>query len=162
MSLPHVDGRARIISDARKGRTSTGTPWANVTAKFIGWRKTDEGWEENGGVVVTLCGYDDVAVSLVSFAKGDEVEVDGRIRELTVWTPKNGGDPRPSLSITLTEVRPAEKKARGDRAANVASSPNRQGPADKPPATVTDVATYRREATSRLVRAHANTPRRSA
>lgn len=115
MSLPHVDGRARIISDPRRGATSTGV-WANVTAKFTGWKKTDSGWEENGGIVVTLCGYDDVARQLAAFAKGDEVEVDGRIKELSVWTPRNG-DPRPSLSITVNEIRAAEKKARASEPA---------------------------------------------
>jgi single-stranded DNA-binding protein len=113
MSLT-VAGKARLITDPKRGRTGAGKPWANAVVRVSVWRKSEAGWEEASSYVCTVVGFEDTAVALVAFVKGDEVEIRGRIREIGVWQPKTG-DPRAQLSVALDDITAPVKRASADR-----------------------------------------------
>lgn len=113
MSLPTITGTARLVTDPKRGVTRSNDPWANCVVRFVGYRKTEAGqWEEDSSYAATVVAFGDVARQLVHFAKGDEVEVTGKLKDLSVWTPERG-DPRPQLSIVASELTRPEKRSNG-------------------------------------------------
>jgi len=112
MSLPLITGTARIVSEPRRGVTKTNELWASVIARFIGCRKTDAGkWEEDTSFSASIIAFGDTARALFAFAKGDDIEVHGKVRDVTVWQPPTG-DPRPQLQIAATVVEAAQQRRR--------------------------------------------------
>lgn len=109
MSLT-VTGKARLVTDPKRGRTGAGKPWANAVLRVVNYRKTDGGWEEHSSFSCTAVAFEDAAFKLAGFSKGDEVEFTGRVRELKVWTPERG-EPRAQLGLSLDEVTAAPKRS---------------------------------------------------
>lgn len=96
MSLPTLTGTAKLLTDPKKALTRTGNPMATVLVKFVGFRKVDGKWEEDGGVVASAIAFEDAARALVAFAKGDSVELEGRATEVTIWKDK------PQIKLTVS------------------------------------------------------------
>ena len=129
MSLT-VTGKARLVTDPKRGRTGGGRPWANAVLRVVNYRKTDAGWEEHSSFSCTAVAFEDTAFKLAGFVKGDEVEFTGRVRELKVWTPERG-EPRAQLGLSLDEVTAPVKRPRGGNRADQSVAPSqRQPPAE--------------------------------
>lgn len=104
MSLPTLTGTAKLITDPRKQLTKTDQPMATAILKFSAWRKVDGKWEEGEGVIAAAIAFEDVARSLASFVKGNDVTVAGTVT-LGMWQDK------PQVRLTLTSCAAAERKS---------------------------------------------------
>lgn len=183
MSLPTITGTARLVTDPKRGVTRSNDPWANCVVRFVGFKKTEAGrWEEDTSFSCTVVAFGDAARQLVEYAKGDEVEVTGKLKELSVWTPERG-DPRAQLSIVASELTRPDKRSNGrstrnddDRRIEPQRRPSRADavraavlgrPAEPPPAQdrqpdpgrPVDLNAYRLDPRAKLRRAHASNPR---
>jgi hypothetical protein len=104
VSFPLITGTARIVTEPRRRVTKTNEPWASVIARFIGYRKTDAGkWGEDTSFSASITAFGDPAPALFTFAKGDDIELHGKVRDVTFWQPPTGA-PRPQLQIAAATV----------------------------------------------------------
>jgi hypothetical protein len=116
VSLPTISGTGRLITDPKRGVTSANNPWCNCVVRLVGYKKTDTGaWEEDTSYAATIAAFGDVARQLATFAKGDEIQFTGKLKDLSVWTPARG-EPRAQLSIKADELTRPEKRKRSDGA----------------------------------------------
>ncbi len=104
MALPELRGTGRLITDPRKGVGKNDKKWASALIKFPTWKKTDDGWEEGEGTVASAIAFDDLAVTLAGFAKGDQIGVHGTAKA-AVWKDK------PQLAVTVSQCWTPAKKA---------------------------------------------------
>ncbi len=102
MALPELRGTGRLLTDPRTGTGKNDKPWCSALVKFPTWKKTDAGWEEGDGTVASVIAFDDLAVALAEYAKGDPIGVHGTAKA-AVWKDK------PQLAVTATQVWTPEK-----------------------------------------------------
>lgn len=105
MALPELRGTGRLLCDVRTGTTSTDKPYASALIKFPQWRKVDGQWEEGDGAVASVVAYDDHAIALARYAKGDDIGIHGTVKP-AVYRDK------PQLSITASQIWTPEKTSR--------------------------------------------------
>ena len=103
MALPELRGTGRLLADPRTGTTKTDKPWATALIKFPTWKKTDAGWEEGEGTVASVIAFEDTALVLARYAKGDTMGVHGTAKA-AVWNDK------PQLAVTVTQCWTPERK----------------------------------------------------
>jgi hypothetical protein len=108
VSLPQITGTARIVTDPKRGVTKTNEPWASTVVRFTGYRKVEGKWEEDASFSASVIAFGDTARTLFAFAKGDEIEVHGKVKDVTVWQPTTG-DPRPQLQLVADSVEAAQR-----------------------------------------------------
>lgn len=148
MSLPTISGDGKLVTDPKHGIAKTGTPWANCIVRFVGYRKDGDEWVEDTSFIAALAAFGDEAAQLATFAKGDSVHVEGRLRSLRLWQPARG-EPRPELEITVKSVTRPERRQRDAKRPDVWAQPtgNRtpeQRSADAWPRSDVPVAAERR------------------
>lgn len=159
MSLT-VTGKARLVTDPKRGRTGAGKAWANAVLRVVNFKKTDTGWEEHSSFSCTGVAFEDAAFKLAEFVKGDEIEFTGRVRELKIWTPERG-DPRAQLGLALDSVTapPPRKKATRDGPPTDANWPRPAVPGESPAAPADNVVQlHGGDSSARLLRAHQSSP----
>lgn len=105
MSLPTITGTAKLLTEPRTGVGKNDVPWTSVLAKFAQWRKTDDGWEEGDGQIVSAIAFGDVAADVARFAKGDDIEFRGPGR-VEMYQDK------PRLNVTIVACRVPVKTAK--------------------------------------------------
>jgi single-stranded DNA-binding protein len=110
VSLPLITGTARIVADPKRGVTKTNEPWASAIVRFTGYRKVDGKWEEDTSFGASVVAFGDTARALFAFAKGDEVEIHGKVKNVTVWQPATG-EPRPQLQLVAEIVEAGKARA---------------------------------------------------
>lgn len=159
MSLPVVTGTGRLISEPNKG-TKNGKPWCNSVIRFVGFRKDGEQWIEDSSFAAAIVGFNDAARALAQYHKGDEVQITGRIRSLSIWQPDRG-DPRPELELRIDEVSAPERRSRNsahgdDRPARQRDEVRDARPArqDRPTGPGATITSLRQHAEQRHGRAH--------
>lgn len=108
MSLPLITGAARIVTDPKRGVTKTNEPWASAVVRFTGFRKVEGKWEEDTSFSASVIAFGDTARALFAFVKGDEVEIYGKVKDVTVWQPATG-DPRPQLQLVAETVEASQR-----------------------------------------------------
>lgn len=111
MSLPLITGVARIVAEPKRGVTKTNEPWASAIVRFTGYRKVEGKWEEDTSFSASVIAFGDTARALFAFAKGDEIEIHGKVKDLTVWQPATG-DPRPQMQLVAETVGAAQRRSR--------------------------------------------------
>ncbi len=110
MALPEIRGTGRMLTDPRTGTGKNDKPWTSALVKFPTWRKTDNGWEESEGTVASVIAFEELAVTLSGFTKGDTVGIHGTVKA-AVWNDK------PQLAVTATQCWKPEK-AKADTGRN--------------------------------------------
>ncbi len=110
MSLPKVTGTARLLTEPTRKTTKTNKPMSTALLKFVGWRKDGDKWVEGDTVVASAIAFEDVAMLLAGFAKGDDIQVEG-VATVGVWKDQ------PRLNLTLKAVAAVEKRQQAEAVA---------------------------------------------